>query len=153
MSVERLKELLREHGAAWGVERLQAAVVVLLADARAPGPARRAVALRRPSRRRREKAGTCASHPRRRFSSISALSAKNPICGFPAVAGRPTSRPRRGRRRRRRRRTRTRRAARARSGSVWRRAVVDADLVRAPAAHGLPHAHAAGGYEASPKRR
>ena len=30
---------------------------------------------------------------------------------------------------------------------VWRRAVVDADLVRAPDAHGLPHAHAAGGYE------
>ena len=31
------------------------------------------------------------------------------------------------------------------AGGVWRRAVVDADLVRAPAAHGLPHAHAAGG--------
>ena len=35
----------------------------------------------------------------------------------------------------------------ARSGGVWRRAVVDADLVRAPDAHGLPTRTLPEGYE------
>ena len=72
---------------------------------------------------------------------------KDPSLWVPCC-GRPTYKPpRRGRRRRRQRRTRTRRAALARSGGVWRRAVVDADLVRAPAAHGLLTRTLPKGYE------
>ena len=120
MSVERLKELPRKHGPGRCGEAPGRRLVVLLADARAPGPARRAARIVGGGHREGGEdygEGATSSHPRRRFSSISALSAKKiPICGFRAAVGRPTSRPRRGRRRRRRRRTRTRRAARARSG-------------------------------------
>ena len=130
MSVERLKELPRKHGFfAKAPKRLQAAAssYCWLSPAHPDPLGEQLVSLAEAIEKAEKEKGQVilaaspdfmtASHPRRRFSSISALSAKKiPICGSPAAAGRPTSRPRRGRRRRRRRRTRTRRAARARSG-------------------------------------
>ena len=119
MSVERLKELPRKHGYANTEKAPGRRLVVLLADARAPGPARRAARIvggghREGGDGRRQ--GPALPIRGGDFRRFRLSLQKIPICGSPAAAGRPTSRPRRGRRRRRRRRTRTRRAARARNG-------------------------------------
>ena len=91
MSVERLKELPRKHGVG-GVERLQAAASSYrwLTPAHPDPLGEQLVSLAEAIEKAETEHGDgAASHPRRRFSSISALSAKKiPICGYLAAAGR-----------------------------------------------------------------
>ena len=147
MSVERLKELPRGHEHGVETEARGRRLVVLLADARAPGPARRAARIVGGGHREGGDGRTQyipirggdfhrfrLSLPKRsRF--VGALlrradlqAARGADGGGGRGGGRVRGEPQwRG------------------AGGVWRRAVVNADLVRAPDAHGLPHAHAAGG--------